>query len=87
EAPNLKLFLENATISGIRLRPWSLFQPGIPSLAQIVHQITTPPPNLDGPNADAVATSQAIPLLRFGAALLLGFEYDSAAETGLDEEL
>lgn len=85
-APNLKLSLANVTVTGIRLHPWALFQPGIPSIAAIIHQVTSPPPDLEGPNASAAAMAQAIPLLRFGAAAVLAFEYDSATETGLEED-
>ncbi len=87
QAPSFKLTFGNVTVTGIRLHPWALFQPGIPSMAAIIHQITGPPPNLEGPNGSTVAMAQAIPLLRFGAAMVLAFEYDSAVETGLEEDV
>ena len=84
QAPNLKLSLASVSVVGARLRPWALFQPGIPRPAEIIHQVTSPP-HLDGANDEAAALAQAIPLMRFGAAMILALDYDSAAETGLDE--
>ncbi len=87
KTPKLDLRLQRLTIAGIRLHPYALVQPAVPTVLQIIKQVTLPPPNLDGANGEAVAIAQATTLLRFSAAVALALEYDNAAETGLEEDL
>ena len=86
-APKLKLILQKLAIAGIRVHPYALVQPAVPSVSEIIRQVTSPPPNLDGPNGGAVAVGQATKLLRFAAAAALALEYDNATETGLEEDV
>lgn len=87
QAPNLRLSLAQLEVTGMRLRPWALFQPGVPTAGTVLQQMLAPPVVPEGPGGDAAALAQGLPLLRFAAAAALALEYDTAVETGLHDEI
>ena len=85
----LNASLVSAEIEGVRLHPWSLFQPGIPSLAEEIRLLSLPPV-LFLPN-DRNAVSLLTQLggvagqLRLAAAVSLAIDYDHASQESIKE--
>ena len=85
----LNASVATAEADGIRLHPWSLFQPGVPSLAEELRVMSLPPVMFLPNDRDAVTLltqfGGVAGQLRLAAAVALAIDYDHASQESLKE--